>query len=123
MTVEERLLPASVYRPKLASLNMNFGLFPLIAKYDGRWLHDWEPQMLERSRVSVFKNTYADIETILEIGAAPMARASSLSATTRPISTTCTSFYSVASCSRRSSCRRSFASSAVLEAIPTIWHT
>ena len=53
MTVEERLQPASVYKPELASLNMgsmNFGLFPLIAKYEGKWIHEWEPAMLERSR-------------------------------------------------------------------------
>jgi len=71
MTVEERLMPASTYKPELASLNMgsmNFGLYPMLAKYEGKWLHDWEPQMLERSRDSVFKNTYKDIETILEIG-------------------------------------------------------
>ena len=73
MTVEERLQPASIYKPELASLNMgsmNFGLFPMLAKYDGKWLHEWEPQMLERSRDSVFKNTYKDIETILAIGRA-----------------------------------------------------
>jgi uncharacterized protein (DUF849 family) len=73
MTVEERLRPATVYKPELASLNMgsmNFGLFPMLAKFEGRWLHEWEPQMLERSRDSVFKNTYKDIETILEIGRA-----------------------------------------------------
>lgn len=73
MTVEERLQPASVYKPELASLNMgsmNFGLFPMLAKYEGRWLHEWEPQMLERSRDSVFKNTFKDVETILEIGRA-----------------------------------------------------
>ena len=73
MTVEERLRPASVFKPELASLNMgsmNFGLFPMLAKYEGKWLHDWEPEMLERSRDSVFKNTYKDIERILEIGRA-----------------------------------------------------
>lgn len=77
MTIEERLQPASVYQPELASLNMgsmNFGLFPLIAKYEGKWLHDWEPQMLERSRDSIFKNTYKDIERILAIGQAQGTR-------------------------------------------------
>lgn len=40
----------------------------MLSKYDGKWLHEWEPQMLERSRDSVFKNTYKDIEAILEMG-------------------------------------------------------
>ena len=53
--------------PEMASLNMgtmNFGLFPALA---GRsdWKHDWEPKFLEDSRDFVFKNTFADIETIL----------------------------------------------------------
>ena len=71
MTVLERLQPATVYKPELASLNMgsmNFGLFPLISKYEGRWLYDWEREMLELSRDAVFKNTYKDIEKTLEMG-------------------------------------------------------
>ncbi|KZB50843.1 3-keto-5-aminohexanoate cleavage protein [Thalassospira xiamenensis] len=67
MTVKERIRAAKQAAPEMASLNMgtmNFGLFPALA---GRsdWKHDWEPKFLEDSRDFVFKNTFADIETIL----------------------------------------------------------
>jgi uncharacterized protein (DUF849 family) len=70
MSVEERMQPAAVYKPELASLNMgsmNFGLYPMLSRFK-EWKHEWEPQYLENSRDLVFKNTYKDIETILEIG-------------------------------------------------------
>jgi uncharacterized protein (DUF849 family) len=44
--------------------SMNFGIFPLRRRRDG-WRHDWEPGFLEASRDTVFKNTFADIESIL----------------------------------------------------------
>lgn len=67
MTVKDRIRAAKQAAPEMASLNMgtmNFGLFPALA---GRsdWKHDWEPKFLEDSRDFVFKNTFADIETIL----------------------------------------------------------
>jgi uncharacterized protein (DUF849 family) len=67
MTVKDRIRAAKQAAPEMASLNMgtmNFGLFPALA---GRsdWQHDWEPKFLEDSRDFVFKNTFADIETIL----------------------------------------------------------
>ena len=71
MTVEERIQPAAVFKPELASLNlgsMNFGLFQMMDRFE-RFEHDWERPMLERSREVVFKNTFSDIETILRIGA------------------------------------------------------
>jgi len=67
MTVEERLRPAVELQPEVASLNMgsmNFGLFPML-KRQKTFAHDWERAMLENSRDLVFRNTYADIETIL----------------------------------------------------------
>ncbi|MEV5051191.1 3-keto-5-aminohexanoate cleavage protein [Arthrobacter sp. LAR12-1-1.1] len=70
MTVEERMLPASVFKPELASLNMgsmNFGLYPMLDRFKD-FEHEWEREGLERSRDLVFKNTFADIETILNIG-------------------------------------------------------
>jgi len=72
MTVEERIRPAAVYKPELGSLNMgsmNFGFFPLVQRYK-EFKHEWEPKLLEASRDGVFKNTYKDIETILELGRA-----------------------------------------------------
>jgi uncharacterized protein (DUF849 family) len=67
MTVEERLQPALQLRPELASLNMgsmNFGLYPMLKRFH-RFEHQWERDHLEKSRDLVFRNTFADIETIL----------------------------------------------------------
>ncbi|NNV09026.1 3-keto-5-aminohexanoate cleavage protein, partial [Geobacillus sp. MMMUD3] len=70
MSVEERMRPVAEFKPELASLNMgsmNFGLFPMLEKYED-FQHEWEREHLENSRDLVFKNTFADIERILEIG-------------------------------------------------------
>jgi len=67
MTVEERLRPASTFKPEVASLNMgsmNFGLFPMLDRFPNL-KHEWERQYLEGSRNLVFRNSYQDIETIL----------------------------------------------------------
>ncbi|WEX10689.1 3-keto-5-aminohexanoate cleavage protein [Chelativorans sp. AA-79] len=64
MTVDERLQPAL----KFASLNMgsmNFGLYPMLGRYE-KFQHDWEPAYLEKTRDTVFRNTFKDIEHILE---------------------------------------------------------
>jgi uncharacterized protein (DUF849 family) len=68
MTVEERLRPAATFAPEVASLNMgsmNFGLYPMLARYR-EFRYDWERRHLEATRDMVFKNTFADIEKILE---------------------------------------------------------
>ena len=70
MTVEERMLPATIFKPELASLNMgsmNFGLYPMLDRFK-EFDHKWEREGLEKSRDLVFKNTFQDIETILSIG-------------------------------------------------------
>lgn len=70
MTVEERMLPVMRFKPELASLNMgsmNFGLFPMQDRFKNL-KHEWEREHLENSRDLVFKNTYKDIETILQKG-------------------------------------------------------
>lgn len=70
MTVQERMRPASVFKPEVASLNMgsmNFGLYPMLDRFT-EFNHDWERAHLENSRDLVFKNTFADIEKILRIG-------------------------------------------------------
>ena len=67
MVLEERLAPCATYKPEVASLNMgsmNFGLFPMLNRFN-EFRHDWERPALEGSRDRVFKNTFADIETIL----------------------------------------------------------
>jgi uncharacterized protein (DUF849 family) len=68
MTVEERLQPALKFAPEVASLNMgsmNFGLYPMLSRYE-KFEHDWEPEYLEKTRDTVFKNTFKDIEHILQ---------------------------------------------------------
>ncbi len=68
MTVEDRLQPALQLKPELASLNMgsmNFGLYPMLARL-GDFKHDWERPYLENSAGIVFKNTFRDIQYILE---------------------------------------------------------
>ena len=70
MTVQERMIPASIFKPELASLNMgsmNFGLYPMLDRFS-EFNHTWEKDNLEKSRDLVFKNTFLDIETILQIG-------------------------------------------------------
>lgn len=68
MTVEERVQPAAQFQPEVASLNMgsmNFGLYPLLNKYK-EFKFDWEKTHLEASRDLVFRNSFKDIEYVLE---------------------------------------------------------
>ncbi|MEQ8291326.1 MAG: 3-keto-5-aminohexanoate cleavage protein [Roseovarius sp.] len=68
MKVDERAAPAAHWQPEVASLNMgsmNFGFFPLLAKYK-EFRHEWEREHLENSRDLVFRNSFQDIEYVLE---------------------------------------------------------
>ncbi|MDM8165816.1 3-keto-5-aminohexanoate cleavage protein [Roseovarius sp.] len=68
MKVDERAAPAAYWQPEVASLNMgsmNFGFFPLLAKYK-EFKHDWEREYLENSRDLVFRNSFKDIKYVLE---------------------------------------------------------
>ena len=68
MTVEERIKPATVWKPEIASLNMgsmNFGLFPMLKRFK-KFKYDWEPAMLEASHDLVFRNSFKDIRYALE---------------------------------------------------------
>jgi uncharacterized protein (DUF849 family) len=67
MTVQERMLPAKVLKPEVASMNMgsmNFGLFPMLQRYK-EFKHEWERTYLEGSKDLIFRNTYGDLETVL----------------------------------------------------------
>ncbi len=67
MLVAERVRPAAVYKPEVASLNMgsmNFGLFPMLNRFKA-FKHDWEAKALEASRDIVFRNSFKDIEYVL----------------------------------------------------------
>jgi uncharacterized protein (DUF849 family) len=68
MPVEERVRPAAVWKPEVASLNMgsmNFGLFPLLKRFK-EFRHAWEPAMLEGSHDLVFRNSFKDIRYALD---------------------------------------------------------
>lgn len=67
MTVEERVRPAAEFAPQLASLNMgsmNMGLFPMQKRFPQ--LPEWEHAHLEGSRDLVFRNSYKDIDYVLD---------------------------------------------------------
>ena len=68
MSIDERLAGPRRMRPEMCSLNMgsmNFGLYP-IANRIKEFTHPWEPEYLEASRSGIFRNTFADIERLLE---------------------------------------------------------
>lgn len=68
MLAEERLQPALQLKPEIASLNMgsmNFGLYPMLARFKD-FKHDWEEPYLAGSDDRVFRNTLKDIQYILE---------------------------------------------------------
>ncbi len=68
MSVAERAAPAATYQPEVASLNMgsmNFGLYPMLNRFK-EFKHDWERAHLEGSRDLVFRNSFQDIEYVLE---------------------------------------------------------
>lgn len=67
MTVEERVRPAAKFAPQLASLNMgsmNMGLFPMQKRFPQ--LPEWELAHLEGSKDLVFRNSYKDIDYVLD---------------------------------------------------------
>ncbi|TGN95727.1 3-keto-5-aminohexanoate cleavage protein [Burkholderia sp. USMB20] len=67
MTVQERMMPAKVLRPEVASMNvgsMNFALYPMLKRYKS-FKHEWEQSYLESSKDLIFRNTFGDLETVL----------------------------------------------------------
>ena len=67
MTIEERLQPAMIFKPEVASLNMgsmNFGSYELLQRFK-EFKHDWEKPFLEASDERIFRNTFKDIAHIL----------------------------------------------------------
>lgn len=70
MSISDRLLAPSSASPELCSCNMgsmNFGTYTMADKYRGKFLEDWEEDYLEASRDAIFRNTFKDIETILDV--------------------------------------------------------
>src|SRR5690242_17723888 len=78
MSVQERLEGVLELRPELCTLNlgtMNYGSFPMIDRYRGRFQFDWEEPYLASTRAEPFVSTYADIEYMLnEVGPATGTR-------------------------------------------------
>lgn len=67
MTVEDRVKPAQMLAPQLASLNMgsmNMGLFPMLKRHPK--IAGWEREHLENSRELIFRNTFKDIAYVLD---------------------------------------------------------
>jgi uncharacterized protein (DUF849 family) len=68
MSIDERIAAAEAFSPEMTSLNMgtmNFGLFPMLNRYS-EFKHEWERAHLEGSKDFIFRNTFGDIEKILE---------------------------------------------------------
>jgi uncharacterized protein (DUF849 family) len=68
MSIDERLAAALRASPEVCSLNMgsmNFGMYPMLERYKS-FQYDWEAGYLESSRDWIFRNTFKDIETILD---------------------------------------------------------
>lgn len=68
MEISERTKAARVLRPEMCSLNMgsiNLNLSEM-AERPRQWKHDWEKPFLESTKNLIFRNTFADIEWILQ---------------------------------------------------------
>lgn len=68
MTVDDRLAAPLLARPEMASLNMgsmNFNIAGSAARVK-QWKHEWEKPYLERTVNHIFRNTFQDIEQIVE---------------------------------------------------------
>jgi len=67
MTVQERLAAADRFEPEMCSLNMgslNFAIFPVANKIKN-WKYDWEEGYVRNSDDFIFRNTFRDIEYIM----------------------------------------------------------
>jgi uncharacterized protein (DUF849 family) len=68
MSLEERSAAATRFSPELCSMNMgsmNFGIFPM-AEGISEFKNEWEPAYLEMTRDFIFRNTFADVEKLVE---------------------------------------------------------
>jgi uncharacterized protein (DUF849 family) len=68
MTLDQRLAAALDISAEMSSCNMgsmNFAIFPVLDKMKD-FKHPWERDFIEGTRSSIFRNTFADIEQVLE---------------------------------------------------------
>ncbi len=73
MSLEERVQVLPKFKPEMATFNMgsmNYGLHFIAESYERKkkeFRFEWEKPYLEASKNSVFKNTYEDLEYILQV--------------------------------------------------------
>jgi uncharacterized protein (DUF849 family) len=68
MTLDERLAAPLLAKPEMCSLNMgsmNFNIAPSAARVK-KFKHDWEKPYLEGTTNYIFRNTFQDIEQVVE---------------------------------------------------------
>jgi uncharacterized protein (DUF849 family) len=68
-SIEERLNVVRTLKPELCTCNLgtlNYGLYPMIGKYAGRWRFDWEEPYLASTRHEPFASSFANIEYMLK---------------------------------------------------------
>lgn len=68
MSMDERLAAPERASPEMTSLNMgtiNFGLFPAAEKMTS-FRYDWEQPFLAGTKAGIFRNSFADIQEIVE---------------------------------------------------------
>lgn len=69
MTVEQRLMPVSTFKPEMASFNagsLNFALFHALDKFK-EFQFDWEPQYLGMTEDFIFPNTFKSMREFMGI--------------------------------------------------------
>lgn len=69
MSVEERIGVVPRFKPQMASMNagsLTWGLFPLVDKIKD-FKYSWEKEMLEMTKGYIFKNSFADMEYMLNV--------------------------------------------------------
>lgn len=68
-TIQERLNVIRQIKPELCTCNLgtlNYGLYPMVPKYEGKWRFDWEKPYLESTKFEPFVNNFSDIEYMLK---------------------------------------------------------
>jgi uncharacterized protein (DUF849 family) len=68
MNLDQRLAPALLVKPELASFNMgsmNFSIHRLARRYSG-WKYDWEEPYLAQSESNIFRNTFVDMKRVVK---------------------------------------------------------
>lgn len=68
-TIAERLNVVKALQPELCTCNLgtlNYGLYPMTARYEGKWRFDWEKPYLESTKYEPFVNNFSDIEYMLK---------------------------------------------------------